>query len=138
MTMRQATEADPVTLDIDGVGSVSGLFLNPPRAWACFVLAHGAGAGMTHSFLESLSAGLGERGVATLRYQFPFVEQGGKRPNRPSVAHATVRAAVAKASELCPSLPLVAGGRSFGGRMTSQVEAASTLPGVRGLVFLGF
>ncbi len=101
-------------------------------------MAHGAGAGMIHSFVESVSAGLAERGVATLRYQFPFMEAGSKRPDRPAVAHAAVHAAVAAAGRLAPDLPLVAGGRSFGGRMTSQAQAASALPGVRGLAFLGF
>lgn len=101
-------------------------------------MAHGAGAGMTHPFLEMVSAGLAERGIATLRYQFPFMEAGSKRPDRPAVAHAAVQAAVAAAGGLAPDLPLAAGGRSFGGRMTSQAQALSALPGVRGLAFLGF
>lgn len=120
-----------------GEGVVSGLLLTPPGARACYVFAHGAGAGMQHAFMEAVAEGLAERGIATLRYQFPYMEQGGKRPDPPRVAHAAVRAAVAKARELCPGLVLVAGGKSFGGRMTSQAEAASAL-GVSGLLFLGF
>jgi predicted alpha/beta-hydrolase family hydrolase len=102
------------------------------------VLAHGAGAGMLHRSMEALAAGLAERHFATLRYQFPYMEDGGSRPDPPRVAHATVRAAVAEATRLMPGLPLIAGGRSFGGRMTSQAQAASPLPGVRGLVFFAF
>jgi uncharacterized protein len=102
------------------------------------VLAHGAGAGMMHPFMTAIADGLGERGIATLRYQFPYMEQGGKRPDAPKLAQATVRAAVAEASKLVPRLPLIAGGKSYGGRMTSQAQAASPLPGMRGLAFLGF
>jgi len=102
------------------------------------VLAHGAGAGMSHPFMAAIANGLAERGIATLRYQFPYMEQGAKRPDAPKVAHSTVRAAVAEAARLVPELALIAGGKSFGGRMTSQAQAASPLPGVRGLVFLGF
>ena len=120
-----------------GTGQVAGLLLAPRVARACFVLAHGAGAGMTHAFMTAAAEGLAERGIATLRYQFPYMEQGLKRPDPPKVAHAAVRAAVASARALCPELPLVAGGKSFGGRMTSQAEAAGKL-GVSGLVFLGF
>jgi len=108
----------------------------PPVARACYVLAHGAGAGMTHPFLAAVANGLAERGIATLRYQFPYMEQGSKRTDTPKVAHAAVRAAVLEASRL--SLPLFAGGKSFGGRMTSKAQAASPMPGVRGLIFLGF
>ncbi len=115
---------------------VSGLLTMPPRARACYVLAHGAGAGMTHPFMASIADGLAERGIATLRYQFPYMEQGTKRPDPPALAQATVRAAVVEAGRL--SLPLVAGGKSFGGRMTSQAQAAAPLPGVHGLAFLGF
>jgi predicted alpha/beta-hydrolase family hydrolase len=93
---------------------------------------------MRHPFLEAVALGLAEREIATFRYQFPFMEQGSKRPDPPSLAHATVRAAIAEASRLTAGLPLVAGGRSFGGRMTSQAQAASPLPGVRALAFLGF
>jgi uncharacterized protein len=117
---------------------VSALLQLPTRAYACYVLAHGAGAGMTHPFLEAVAMELGGRGIATLRYQFPYMEQRAKRPDVPALAHATVRAAVAEARRRVPELPLVAGGRSFGGRMTSQAQAASALPGVHGLAFLGF
>ena len=130
--------AQPVTIDVDDAHRVSGLLLMPPQAQACFVLAHGAGAGMTHPFMEAVATELGMRGVATLRYQFPYMEQGSKRPDPPSLAHAAVRGAVAAAARLAPELPLIAGGKSFGGRMTSQAQAASPLPGVQGLAFLGF
>jgi len=131
-------DANPVIIALSATARVSGLLQSPPNARACYVLAHGAGAGMKHPFLASVAAELGERGIATLRYQFPYMEQGGKRPDPPKLAHATVRAAVAAASHLVPDLPLFAGGKSFGGRMTSQAQAAEPLPGVRGLVFLGF
>jgi predicted alpha/beta-hydrolase family hydrolase len=128
----------PVTIAVDETHRVSGLLLTPRGARACYVLAHGAGAGMTHPFMAAIADGLAERGVATLRYQFPYMEKGGKRPDAPKLAQATVRAAVADASRLVPGLPLIAGGKSFGGRMTSQAQAESPLPGVRGLAFLGF
>ena len=121
-----------------GAGRVSGLLQAPAGARACYVLAHGAGAGMTHPFMASVAAGLAERGVATLRYQFPYMERGAKRPDSAAVAQAAVRAAVAEAARLIPNVPLFAGGKSFGGRMTSQAQAESSLPGVRGLAFLGF
>jgi uncharacterized protein len=117
---------------------VSGLLQAPQRARACYVLAHGAGAGMTHPFMAAAAAGLAERGIATLRYQFPYMERGSKRPDPPKLAQATVRAAVAAAQASMPGLPLIAGGKSFGGRMTSQAQATAPLPGVRGLAFLGF
>lgn len=118
--------------------SVSGLLLKPARARACYVFAHGAGAGITHPFMEAAAQELCERNIATLRYQFVYMEQGGKRPDSPKLAHVVVRAAVAKARELLPNVPLIAGGKSFGGRMTSQAQALSPLPGVAGLAFLGF
>ena len=132
------SDVEPVTITVDDARSVSGLLLAPARARACYVLAHGAGAGMAHPFMERVAAELGERGIATLRYQFPYMEQGGKRPDPPKLAQATVGAAVAAARKLRPALALVAGGKSFGGRMTSQAQAASPLPGVQGLIFLGF
>jgi predicted alpha/beta-hydrolase family hydrolase len=132
------SDVEPVTIMVDDAHSVSGLLLAPPRARACYVLAHGAGAGMAHPFMERVAAELGERGIATLRYQFPYMEHGGKRPDPPKLAQATVRAAVAAAGRLRPALALIAGGKSFGGRMTSRAQAASPLPGVHGLVFLGF
>jgi predicted alpha/beta-hydrolase family hydrolase len=118
--------------------SVSALLILPPQARACFVLAHGAGAGMTHPFMEAVATGLAERGVATLRYQFPYMEKASKRPDPPGIAQAAVRAAVAEAGRHCVNLRLIAGGKSFGGRMTSQAQAAAPLAGVRGLAFLGF
>jgi len=122
----------------DRLGSVSGLLLRPPNAFCLYVLAHGAGAGMRHASLETAATTLAERGVATLRYQFLYMEQKKGRPDPPPVATAAVRAAVEAAGREAPGLPLLAGGKSFGGRMTSQAQAAEPLPGVRGLVFLGF
>jgi uncharacterized protein len=112
--------------------------LNPSHARACYVLAHGAGAGMNHPFLAAVAAELARRDIATLRYQFPYMEHGAKRPDPPQLAQATIRAAVAAARVLLPNLPLVAGGKSFGGRMTSQAQAKTPLKGVCGLAFLGF
>jgi uncharacterized protein len=120
------------------VDDVSGLLLRPTDARLLYVLAHGAGAGMRHPFLEAISQRLAEQGIATLRYQFRYMEQRSRRPDPPAVAAATVRAAVVEAARLAPGLPLVAGGKSFGGRMTSTAQAEEPLPGVRGLVFLGF
>src|SRR5947208_11854449 len=125
-------------LKIDDASEVSALLLRPSTAQACFVFAHGAGAGMTHEFMERVSFGLFERNVATLRYQFPYMESGSKRPDAPTVAHAAVRAAVQEAARCCPGLALIAGGKSFGGRMTSQAQSIAPLAGVRGLAFLGF
>jgi predicted alpha/beta-hydrolase family hydrolase len=125
-------------LEIANIGSVSALLIRPAEARACFVFAHGAGAGMTHPFMEMFATGLGERGIASLRYQFPYMEKGSRRPDPPVVAHAAVHAAVAEAARSCPGLPLIAGGKSFGGRMTSQAQAMAPLVGVRGLAFLGF
>ena len=130
--------AEPVTIALDGGRSVSALLLVPPRAQACYVLAHGAGAGMTHPFMTAVAEELAARGIATLRYQFPYMEARVRRPDPPALAQATVRAAVAEAARRTPALPLFAGGKSFGGRMTSQAQAAAPLPGVRGLAFLGF
>src|SRR2546422_746445 len=128
----------PVTITVNDAQRVSGLLQVPTEARVCYVLAHGAGAGMAHPFMAAIANGLAERGIATLRYQFLYMEQGSKRPDAPKPAHAAVRAAVREASRLVPELALFAGGKSFGGRMTSQAQAASPLPGVRGLVFLGF
>ncbi len=128
----------PVPITVNDAQRVSGLLQAPPEARTCYVLAHGAGAGMAHPFMAAIANGLAERGIATLRYQFPYMEQGSKRPDTPKLAHATVRAALLEASRLVPSLALFAGGKSFGGRMTSQAQAALPLPGVRGFVFLGF
>jgi predicted alpha/beta-hydrolase family hydrolase len=127
-----------LTFEAGKSGSVSALLLYPDAPRACFVFAHGAGAGMTHSFMEVFANGLGERAIASLRFQFPFMEKASKRPDPPAIAQATVRAAVAKAAQIFPGLGLIAGGKSFGGRMTSQAQAAAPLPGVRGLAFIGF
>ena len=128
----------PLKVNVDITNSVSALLSRPSGAKACFVFAHGAGAGMTHPFMERISAGLCDRGVATLSYQFPYMENGSRRPDAPALAQATVRAAVAEAARCCPELALIAGGKSFGGRMTSQAQAIAPLTGVRGLAFLGF
>src|SRR6185312_7089267 len=133
-----SSEIERVTIGIDQDRRVSGLLEAPAQARACYVMAHGAGAGMKHPFLAAVAAGLAARGIASLRYQFPYMEAGGKRPDSPKLAQATVRAAVAEAARRLPGLPLIAGGKSFGGRMTSQAQAAAPLPGVHGLAFLGF
>jgi predicted alpha/beta-hydrolase family hydrolase len=131
-------DAALLTIEVPGVGPVSGLWRSPPSPSACLALAHGAGAGMTHRSMAAIADGLFGLGVATLRYQFPYMEKGGKRPDAPSVAHATVRAAVAEAGRRADGAPLFAGGRSFGGRMTSQAQALQPLPGVQGLIFFAF
>ena len=130
--------ADPVAISVDPERTVSGLWERPAGARAALLLAHGAGAGMAHRSMAAIAAGLAERGVATLRYNFPYMERGSRRVDAPPLAHATVRAAVGEAARLAPELPLFAGGRSFGGRMTSQAQAAEALAGVRGLVFFAF
>jgi uncharacterized protein len=129
---------EPLKISLDPADPVSALLLRPATARACFVFAHGAGAGMTHDFMERVSTGLFARDIATLRYQFPYMEKRSKRPDRPPIAHATVRAAVGEAARRCPGLALIAGGKSFGGRMTAQAQALAPLTGVRGLAFLGF
>jgi len=133
-----STAPSPVTIAVDDTQRVSALLQSPPDARACYVFAHGAGAGMTHPFMTTVADELASRGIATLRYQFPYMEKRSKRPDSPKVAQATVRAAVAEAAQRLPGLVLVAGGKSFGGRMTSQAQAAAPLPGVRGLAFFGF
>ena len=130
--------AKPITIPIRDAEQVSGLWQAPDDARACLVLAHGAGAGMTHRAMTAIADGLAALGVATLRYQFPYMERGSRRPDAPPVAQAAVRAAVAAAQDLAGALPLFAGGKSFGGRMTSGAQAAAPLPGVRGLVFFAF
>jgi predicted alpha/beta-hydrolase family hydrolase len=127
-----------LTLAIDESCHVSALFQLPRAATACFVFAHGAGAGMEHPSMTTVAADLAARSVATLRYQFPYMERRSRRPDPPPVCHATVRAAVAEAARLAPTLALIAGGRSFGGRMTSQAQAIEPLAGVKGLAFIGF
>jgi hypothetical protein len=133
-----AVSPQQLKLEVDGGNEVSALLLQPPDARACFVFAHGAGAGMTHDFMARVATGLCDLGVATLRYQFPYMENGSRRPDAPAIAHAGVRAAVAEAARRCPGLRLIAGGKSFGGRMTSQAQAVEPLAGVDGLAFLGF
>ena len=134
----KAIAPEKLTFQAGKAGTVSALLLCPDQPLACFVFAHGAGAGMTHPFMEKFANGLCERGVASLRYQFPHMEKGSKRPDPPAVAQATVRAAVALAKKNLPRLPLIAGGKSFGGRMTSQSQAIAPLESVRGLAFVGF
>src|SRR5881398_2937992 len=124
------SDAELFTLRVGDTHTVSGLLSAPPHPRACYVLAHGAGAGMSHPFMEAVATELAQRGIATLRYHFPFMEQGAKRPDPPKLAHATVRAAVAQAGRILPAVALVAGGKSFGGRITSQAQAASALPAV--------
>ena len=133
-----AADSRPLTIKVDEHTRVSGLLLHPAGATTCYVLAHGAGAGMTHPFMQDLALGLAARRIATLRYQFPYMERHGKRPDPPALCHATVRAAVHAARRTVPALALVAGGKSFGGRMSSQAQALAPLDGVRGLIFLGF
>lgn len=130
--------SERISIPVTPITSVSGLFLVPPNARACYVFGHGAGAGMEHASMSSVANDLAALGIATLRYQFPYMEKGSKRPDPPALCHATVRAAVAQAHRLAPDLALFAGGRSFGGRMTSQAQAAAPLANVRGLVFLAF
>lgn len=132
--MREAS----LTIDTGDAGPVSGLLQVPADARACYVFAHGAGAGMRHKFMAAAAGELEANGIATLRYQFPYMERGSRRPGSPKEARATVRAAVGEAGRRVPGLVLVAGGKSYGGRMTSQAQAESPLAGVRGLVFLGF
>jgi predicted alpha/beta-hydrolase family hydrolase len=138
LTQVASDASQRVEISVNQATRVSGMLLNPPQSKACFVVAHGAGAGMQHPFMVTLAHDLAALRIATLRYQFPYMEKQGKRPDPPALCHATVRAAVAAAQSMVPSLPLIAGGKSFGGRMTSQAQAASPLPEVRGLVFLGF
>jgi hypothetical protein len=130
--------AQKLKIGIGNADSISALLIQPPQARACFVFAHGAGAGMAHPFMETVATGLCDRNVATLRYQFPYMEKASKRPDSPAVAHAAVKAAVTEAARCCPGLSLIAGGKSFGGRMTSQAQATAPLAGVVGLALLGF
>jgi uncharacterized protein len=130
--------AESMRLQIQNEGEVSALFLRPPQAYCLLVLAHGAGAGMNHRFMETIANELAIAGVATFRYQFPYMEHHRRLPDAPRVLTATVRAAVVKAREVAPELPLLAGGKSLGGRMTSLAAAGEPLDSVRGLVFFGF
>ena len=132
------TQARELKLDIERIGTVSAILTQPDKARACYVLAHSAGADMRHAFMEKTAIGLAGRGIATFRFNFPYMEEKKGRPDQPAVAHAAVRAAVSEAARLCPGATLVAGGKSFGGRMTSQAQSKAPLPGVKGLAFLGF
>jgi uncharacterized protein len=137
--MKETTvDLQSLHIDVGDTTRVSGILMCPPQSKACFIVAHGAGAGMLHPFMVKLAQDLAALRIATLRYQFPYMERRSRRPDPPAVCHATVRAAVAAARALVPTLPLIAGGKSFGGRMTSQAQAANPLPQVRGLAFLGF
>jgi predicted alpha/beta-hydrolase family hydrolase len=127
-----------VSIRINDDMTVSGIVQAPSDPRACYVFAHGAGAGMTHPFMAAVADGLAERNIATLRYQFPYMELGKKRTDIPPTAHAAVRAAVAHAVQLFGPLRLFAGGKSFGARMTSQAQSIEPLPQVEGLIFLGF
>lgn len=133
------TTATPLRLVIDAAGvDVAALLERPANAESMFVLAHGAGADMHHAFMQGLARGLASHRVATLRFQFPYAERGSRQVDRPPIAHAAVRAAVGLAHAHCADLPLFAGGKSFGARMTSQAQSIDALAGVRGLVFFGF
>lgn len=136
MTSNAATEQ--IVLSVDSGTTVSALLVSPAKALACYVFAHGAGAGMHHAFMSAVATELAQLDIATLRFQFPYMERGSKRTDPPPLCHATVRAAIAAAARRLPNVPLFAGGRSFGGRMTSQAQADEPLLEVRGLIFLGF
>ena len=133
-----AVKIQELKLDIERIGTVSAILAQPANARACYVLAHGAGAGMRHASMDKIANGLADRSIATLRFNFPYMEKKQGRPDQPAVAHAAIRAAVEEAARLSPGMKLVAGGKSFGGRMTSQAQAKTPLPGVKGLAFLGF
>lgn len=133
-----AVKTKELKLDIERIGTVSAILTQPANARACYVLAHGAGADMRHAFMGKVAEGLSGRGVATFRFNFPYMENKQGRPDQPAIAHAAIRAAVEEAARLCPGLKFIAGGKSFGGRMTSQAQSKAPLPDVKGLAFLGF
>jgi len=135
---RQMSTAEEMRIDVEGAGPVSAVVVRPPKANLMLVLGHGAGAGMHHPFMSALAEELAKMGIATMRYQFPYMEQKRKAPDRPAALMATVAAAVRAAAKAAPDLPLLAGGKSMGGRMTSQAAAEGLIPEVRGLVFFGF
>lgn len=120
------------------IGSITAEYVEPDNMNALFVFAHGAGAGMYHPFMTALSIELATRNMGTLRFNFPFTEQKKKRPDVPAVAHKTIETAIEKAKTIFPSTPIFAGGKSFGGRMTSQYAAKQNVNGVKGLIFVGF
>ena len=128
----------PLRITLSSGSVISAVLRQPEGPQACYVFAHGAGAGMNHPFMADMAAALEERGIATLRFQFPYMEQGSKRPDNPAVAQEAIRACVAEAASRLPNVPLFAGGKSFGGRMSSQAQAHGPLEGVRGLIFVGF
>ncbi len=135
MTLRTSS----LSIALAGGMTLPGLLDRPAAAAAaCYVFAHGAGAGMEHPFMAAMARALAQRGIAALRFQFPYMAQGSRRPDSPKVAQGSVRAAVREAGKKMPGVPLFAGGKSYGGRMTSQAQAAEPLAGVRGLVFVGF
>ena len=138
MTAQVTDGHEALSVQLPDGAQVSARLALPAGARACYVLAHGAGAGMLHPFMNAAASELAARGIATLRYQFSYMERRARRPDPPALCHAVVRAAVVEAARRAPGLPLIAGGRSFGGRMTSQAQALEPLPGVRGLAFLGF
>ena len=120
------------------IGSVSAILLTPPKPICLHTIAHGAGAGMTHPFMEELATALAEANIATMRFNFPFMEKKKGSPDRPPVAHKTIEAAIAKANKLFPKLPLFVSGKSFGGRMTSQYLSEAIDTNVKGIIFYGF
>ncbi len=133
-----AITADPVAIPLSPDATTSGLLIAPADADACYVFAHGAGAGMHHEFMAAMAEGLAQRRIATLRFQFPYMELGSRRPDPPKAAQAAIRAAALEAGRRLPGLPLFAGGKSYGGRMTTQAQAADPLPGVHGIILVGF
>lgn len=133
-----AVKTQELKLAIERIGTVSAILMQPDNARACYVLAHGAGTDMRHASMEKIAVGLANRGIATFRFNFPYTENKQGRPDQPAIAHATIRAAVEEAALMCRGLKLVAGGKSFGGRMTSQAQSKAALHGVKGLAFLGF
>lgn len=120
------------------IGSVNAMFYSPANARQVLVFAHGAGAGMKNKFMEQVSLCLAEHGIATLRFNFPYMEKGKKVPDPKPVSTAAIKAAAEKAAKLCPKLPLFAGGKSFGGRMTSTAASEGLIPDVKGIIFFGF
>jgi predicted alpha/beta-hydrolase family hydrolase len=138
MTGIRKSREKSLSIAVTAGSAVSALSTTSEAASACLVFSPGAGGGMNQPYLVAVCEGLAARGIATLRYQFPYMEHGSRRPDPPKLCHQTVRAAVAAAHELMPTLPLFAGGKSFGGRMTSQAQALAPIPEVRGLCFFGF